>query len=94
MYEAVITDLVMLPMNGIELFRKAQIVERFNDSGVVPPPPFVLKTACEKTGGRASWEAELQYARREFAAIIQKPVSEKDLIPILETIHSAEPSEA
>lgn len=92
MIETVITDLVMQPMNGVDLFRRAQIVERFNDSGVVPPPPFVLMTSCEKNGSRASWETELQFARREFVAIVQKPVAEKELIPILEMIRAGETS--
>lgn len=94
MIDVIITDLVMQPMNGVELFRQAQIVERFNDSGVVPPPPFVLLTSCEKTGSRASWEAELYFARREFAAILQKPISEKDLIPALEAITAAEAADS
>lgn len=91
--EAVVTDLVMQPMHGVELFRKAQALERVNDSGVVPAPPFVLLTSCEKTGGRASWEAELQFARHEFAAILQKPVSANDLIPLLKKITSGELSQ-
>jgi CheY-like chemotaxis protein len=34
----VLTDLVMSGMDGIDLFQKAQLVERYSDSGTVSPP--------------------------------------------------------
>ena len=82
----VVTDLVMHPMNGVELYRQAQIVERLNDEGPVDCPPFVFITACVKSGARDVWESELRFAERNFVAVVHKPVSEHELIPILRSI--------
>ncbi len=89
--DLVITDLIMKPMDGVELFRQARIIERFNDSGTVPPPPFILMTSCEKTNSRDQvCQLGVRFARHEFAAIIEKPLSENELIPLLHSIQNKE----
>ncbi|GAB4136537.1 MAG: hypothetical protein Tsb009_03650 [Planctomycetaceae bacterium] len=86
--DVVVTDLVMPDMDGVELFEKAQMVERFNDSGTLPPIPFVLLTSCEKSGNRSNWDSALNTARREFLGILQKPVVEREIIEVLNKVES------
>ncbi len=89
--DVVVTDLMMKPMDGIELYRKAQKVERFNDLGVVPPPPFVLMTACERIDEKSdACRIGMVTARKEFAGHVHIPVRVDDLIPILNEITKSE----
>lgn len=81
--DAVITDLDMPDMNGIELFHKARTIERYGDGGVLPPVPFVLLTAVEKTGTAQHWDGELRQAKLMFHAILEKPVMEQEIISVL-----------
>lgn len=87
--DVVISGLSNQPMDGVELYRRALGIERFNDSGVMPPPAFVLLTSCENMNHRETRQSELEFARREFAAIISKPVSAAKLLPVLEKIDVA-----
>ncbi|MCA9019865.1 MAG: response regulator [Planctomycetaceae bacterium] len=41
----VITDLMMRGMDGVDLFKEAQHLERFTDDGPLDPPQFILMTA-------------------------------------------------
>jgi|GEM_PF-2090991 CheY-like chemotaxis protein len=42
---AVVTDLLMPGMDGIELFKASRNIKRSTDAGEIPPPEFILMTA-------------------------------------------------
>jgi CheY-like chemotaxis protein len=84
--DVVTTDLAMQEIDGVELYEKAKKIERFNDTGSIPSPPFVLLTSCEKKQNRFAWDTALQIARREFVAVLQKPVAEKEILPVLQKV--------
>ena len=88
--EVVITDFVMPGMSGLELYQRAQIIERVNDEGNVPPPPFVLLTSFEKANSSSAFDSEFQEARRCFVEILHKPVEEAELLPLLENLRKSE----
>lgn len=88
--DAVITDLDMEPMNGVELFRLAQTLYRITDSGTIAPPPFVLLTAHNKHAtGRFRLREEMDFALSEFKAVLQKPIVESQLLSVLASIDTA-----
>lgn len=91
--DVVITDLMMPEMSGFDLHERVTKIQRFNDDGVIPPPPFIMLTAAEKVGNGSSWAAELKVARRTFAAVLQKPVKKNELLDVLEELQSNRSSE-
>ena len=84
--DVVITDFVMPEMSGLELYQHAQIIERVNDQGTVPPPPFVLLTSFEKANSSSAFDSAFQEAQRCFVDILHKPIEEAELLPLLENL--------
>ena len=60
--DVVITDFVMPEMGGLELYKRAQIMERVNDERNVLPPPFILLTSFEKANSSSAFDSEFQEA--------------------------------
>jgi CheY-like chemotaxis protein len=42
---AVVIDLIMPGLDGIELFEESRKIDRFDDNGELDPPKFILITA-------------------------------------------------
>ncbi|MCH9653850.1 MAG: response regulator [Planctomycetes bacterium] len=77
----VLTDLVMSGMDGVDLFQKAQLVERYSDSGAVPAPQFILMTAFrpEKNSPDRNLQ-RIQLANElGFSKIMFKPLDQEEL---------------
>ncbi len=81
--EVVITDLIMPEMSGLDLYRRAQLIQRFNDEGEIPSPPFLLLSAFEKTNPSPHWVAQFQEASNCFAGTLHKPIVEAELLALL-----------
>jgi len=84
----VLTDLVMSGMDGVDLFQKAQLVERYSDSGAVPPPQFILMTAFrpEKNSQDRNLQ-RIQLAKElGFSKIMFKPLDQEELKQELDDI--------
>ena len=84
--DVVITDLMMPEMGGLEIYSRAQKIERFSDEGMIPPPPFLLLTSFDKSNLSSTWGAQLIKAQLCFADILYKPVEESILLPLLQKI--------
>lgn len=74
--QVVISDLIMPVMDGVDLFRAAQKVDRLNDQGTAPPPIFFLMTALRSSAGIAKKDsARLTEAEAlGVVEILQKPL--------------------
>ena len=86
MIDVVITDLMMPEMGGLEIYRRAQMIELFNDDGMIPPPPFLLFTSLDKSNLISTWGTQLKEAQLHFAGVLFKPVEESILLPLLQQI--------
>ncbi|WP_339730198.1 response regulator [uncultured Gimesia sp.] len=77
----VLTDLVMSGMDGIDLFQQAQLVERYSDSGTVPPPQFILMTAVrpEKNSQDRNVQRIKLASELGFSKIMFKPLDQNEL---------------
>ncbi|WP_299467393.1 response regulator [uncultured Gimesia sp.] len=77
----VLTDLVMSGMDGVDLFQKAQRVERYSDRGAVPPPQFILMTAVrpEKNSQDRNIQRIQLASELGFARIMFKPLDQNEL---------------
>ncbi len=93
----VLTDLVMSGMDGVDLFQKAQLLERYSDSGAVPAPQFILMTAFRPE--KYSQDRNLQRIQLAnelgFSKIMFKPLDQEELKQelndmSLNVIHSSE----
>jgi CheY-like chemotaxis protein len=88
---AVISDLVMPEMNGMEFFKRARAIERLNDEGTVPPPPFILFTSFAEADSTSELAADFRLAKRTFAAVLHKPVVADELLTALQRIDKSGP---
>lgn len=87
--EAVITDLLMPGMDGVDLFIRAKCLERFNDEGEVESPGFILLTTIEigRQGTSEADEKRLKLAYDlGFAGVLSKPIDPDALWKALEKI--------
>jgi len=77
----VLTDLVMSGMDGVDLFQKAQLVERYSDSGAVPPPQFILMTAFRPEKNSQDRHLQRIQLAKElgFSKIMYKPLDQEEL---------------
>ena len=81
----VLTDLVMPNMDGIELFKAANKIERLDDDGTAPQPKFILMTAArpDRTG-ESKVSKQLQEAiDLGFVDIIFKPFNYDKLVKLI-----------
>jgi CheY-like chemotaxis protein len=80
--EVVLTDLMMPGMDGIALFKSARTIDRFNDSGPLPPPAFLLITAMRPTLTSPRQDANLLKEAIDlgFVDVLFKPVDQALLL--------------
>lgn len=85
---AVITDLLMPGMNGVELFKSTRKIQRFTDAGELPPPDFILMTALRPTSDAHRKEASLLKEAETigFVDILTKPIDKQRLFGHLDKI--------
>jgi CheY-like chemotaxis protein len=87
--DAVVTDLMMGDMDGVDFFLKAKQLERINDDGTVPAPPFILLTALQpgRPGTNSSTAYRLEIAEQVgFSAILFKPIDQNALRAALQNV--------
>lgn len=83
----VLTDLMMPEMDGIDLFKAAQRIDRIQDEGTAEPPKFILMTAARPDNTLQSGIGQqLQEAMDiGFVAIIHKPFNYDELLALLQS---------
>jgi CheY-like chemotaxis protein len=89
--DAVITDLIMGDIDGVELYIRALKLERVNDEGNAGLPPFVLLTSAQpgRPGSTNAESARIDLARElGFADVLFKPVNPQMIHDVLETLQS------
>lgn len=81
----VITDLMMRGMDGVDLFKEAQHLERFTDDGPLDPPQFILMTALrlEKNSNDKDMQRLKLAQELGVAKIMFKPLDQGELREIL-----------
>lgn len=90
--QVVLTDLLMPGMSGIDLYKAAQKLDRFDDNGTLPPLTFYLMTALRPPSNTApnSNSTTLQHALDiGFAEIFHKPVDSPLLLQRLADLNRA-----
>ena len=81
---AVITDLDMEPINGVELFRATQSLFESSEFSSQSAPPFILLTAHSgNPKEQLRMCDEMEFANRAFDAVLQKPIVEEELLDAL-----------
>ena len=85
---AVVCDLLMPDIDGIEFFRRARIIERVTDEGNAPPVPIILITALRPNDNSRKSDVDRfrQAAGMGFEEIMLKPVDQDLLIHTLRKI--------
>ncbi|WP_417379361.1 response regulator [Gimesia sp.] len=93
----VLTDLIMSGMDGVDLFQRAQQVERYSDSGAVAPPQFILMTAVrpdknpqDKNLQRIKLANELGFSKIMFKPLDQNELKQELNDMSLNVIHSTD----
>jgi CheY-like chemotaxis protein len=86
--QVVITDLLMPGMDGIELFKAAQKIDRIADKGSVAPPTFYLITALRPTSTTPIRETSMlqQAVNLGFADVLLKPIDSDHLLRSLSNL--------
>jgi CheY-like chemotaxis protein len=86
--EVVLTDLLMPGMDGVELFRQAQRLDRVGDVGPLPPLPFILMTALRPDANGPTREMALlnKAVNVEFLDVMFKPLDNAVLMRHFEKI--------
>lgn len=92
---AVLTDLHMPSMNGIDLFKAVSRIERVNDDGAVPPPAFILLTETgidiEHSGNESGFLIK-HAIDLGFIDVLRKPVDEQRLFSLLNALAENSPT--
>ena len=86
--DAVVCDLLMPDIDGIEFFRQARMIERVTDEGNAPPIPIILITALRPNDNSRKSDVDRfrQAAEMGFEEIMLKPVDQTLLIHTLRKI--------
>lgn len=92
---AVLTDLHMPFMNGIDLFKAVSRIERVGDDGAVPPPAFILLTETgidiEHSGNESGFLIK-HAIDLGFVDVLRKPVDEQRLTGLLNALAENSPT--
>ncbi|MBT4865402.1 MAG: response regulator [Planctomycetaceae bacterium] len=85
---AVLTDLLMPGMDGIDLFKASLNINRLTDAGEIPPPEFILMTALRPSADVHRKEAGLlqQAVSLGFVDVMLKPIDKERLFRNLSMI--------
>ena len=86
---AVLTDLLMPGMDGIDLFKASLNINRLTDAGEIPPPEFILMTALRPSADVHRKEAGLlqQAVSLGFVDVMLKPIDKERLFRHLSAIN-------
>jgi CheY-like chemotaxis protein len=88
----VLTDLMMREMDGVELFKRSQQINRLVDGGTADPPAFILMTAL-RPGQDNCQQKDVEKIRMAkdmgFIDVLFKPVEPDVLKKTLETVKYA-----
>ena len=86
--DAVVTDLLMPGLDGIELFKASRQIDRFNDEGVSLQPEFILITALRPSANAPQKELNMLQQALDigFVEVMLKPLDNKVLIQKLAEI--------
>lgn len=89
--DVVLTDLLMRDMDGLELFRAAQSIDRMNDAGNAEPPAFIMMTAVRPGSNAQPRDVEkLRVAKQiGFVDILFKPIDPEHLQRTFELVRTA-----
>lgn len=79
-YDVVVTDLSMPGIDGIGFITEAKKIKKLTDTGIVPPPPFILLTAIHDR------DLLLQAQRAGFQQILLKPFDVERMREALELV--------
>lgn len=90
----VVTDLIMPGMDGVDLFKEAQNLERFNDEGPLDPPQFVLMTALRMEKNSQDKNVQRLKLAKELgiAKVMFKPLDQDELEQTLKDMAMGAPS--
>jgi CheY-like chemotaxis protein len=80
--QVVITDLLMPGMDGLELFRNAQKIDRRNGTVTLPQPVFYLITALRPSSTTSHRDTNLlqRALQMGFAEVLLKPIDNEHLL--------------
>jgi len=86
--DAVVCDLLMPDIDGIEFFRRARVIERVTDEGNAPPVPIILITALRPNDNSRKSDVDRfrQASQMGFEEIMLKPIDQDLLIHTLRKI--------
>jgi CheY-like chemotaxis protein len=89
--DAVLTDLLMRDMDGLELYSAAQAIDRMTDAGSAEPPAFIMMTAARPGSNAQPRDLEkIRVAKQVgFVDVLFKPIEPDLLQRTLETIKYA-----
>jgi CheY-like chemotaxis protein len=89
--DAVLTDLLMRDMDGLELYSAAQAINRMTDAGNAEPPAFVMMTAVRPGNNAQQRDLEKIRVAKQigFVDVLFKPIDPELLQRTLETIKYA-----
>lgn len=89
--DAVLTDLLMRDMDGLELYSAAQAIDRMTDAGNAEPPAFVMMTAVRPGSNAQQRDLEKIRVAKQigFVDVLFKPLDPELLQRTLETIKYA-----
>jgi CheY-like chemotaxis protein len=80
MIDAVLTDMLMTGIDGLELYRQCQSIERLDDTGNSLSIPFLLMTAARPGSAQQKDLERINVAKQlGFSDVLFKPITADDL---------------